>query len=278
MKKILSILAALTLSTTSTLSVVACESGENKYAKLKDLTDENVVEFFDEFGKEFSYQGDFIFLNDGEVVMDNNHEFIHTLDNLFLRIINDEMNKKLKMKETNYIANVFIDGSNEDEIKPLQKYEFTGSMKFMNLETGNIIKIQNIKFDFEQTNNIGVKDIFQKVLKDFLDYSFNYASDNDESLTWARFDAFPMVKPIMEGNLEECIEYMEYYMNPVTYKGSIYKEYSFKATVNSMKRYDTGYNKNQEFAKVEAEFQFTDPKVSKIINSNFVMCTSDLSK
>ncbi|AHI53761.1 hypothetical protein SSABA_v1c03520 [Spiroplasma sabaudiense Ar-1343] len=276
MKKILSILAALTLSTTSTLIVVACETEENKYAKLKDLTDENIIEFFDEVGKEFSYQGDFIFLNDGEVLESNYNDFLEPLNNLLLRTINNKMGEKFKMKETNYIARMFLDVKEAVKIEPMKKYKFNGKIKFINLETNKVIEIKNLTFNFEQTNNIGTSDINEKILNDFLDYNFNYASNNKESLTWARFDASPMVKPIMEGNLEESIEYIKYYMNGKLKDNKIYKEYLFESTVKNIERYDTRYNKDREFAIVEASFKFTDPKVNKVISSKFAMCTFEL--
>ncbi|AXK51688.1 hypothetical protein [Spiroplasma alleghenense] len=264
------------MSATPTLSVVACGNGDDGYSKLRDLTDENIVLFFDEVGKDFSYKGDFIFLNDGNIINDNNYDFGQPLSNLFLEIINEKMSQKFKMKEKNYIARVFL--KEKIRVTPQEEIKYTGSISFLNLKTGKKTDVEGLNCTFEQTNNIGKKDINEKVLSDYLNYNYNYASDNEESLTWARFDK-NHIKPsiIKEGTREEKIAQVQKEIGENLYYNPIYSEYEFDVKVDDVQRYETRFNSEEyEFAKVKASFDFKSSGVSKNIDSSFVLATAEL--
>ncbi|AXK51687.1 lipoprotein [Spiroplasma alleghenense] len=271
MKKILSILAAISLSATPTLSVVACGNGDNGYSKLRDLTDENIVLFFDEVGKDFSYEGDFVFLKDAEKIGTANS--YNLISNLFIKKINELMSKKFKTKEKNYMGGVFFDEKIED-LKPLEEYHFTGYAKFVNLETRKVITIKGLNFTFKQTNDISVKDINEKILKDYLGYSNNYTSNNDESLTWSLLDEFRLEEPIKNGEKDKVRDELDIALNDDYYKTNIYKEYEYKVVVSDVERYETGLKyENQKFARVNASFTFSNLREAKTIETSFVMST-----
>ncbi|WP_339029459.1 lipoprotein [Spiroplasma endosymbiont of Cantharis nigra] len=172
MRKLLTILGAVTLVTSSSFSVIACNNPGPDPVIKQDLTDELLKEFVNEIG-EINYEGPFIF-EEGYEINNNILGTSSILGHLALEQFYDLINEKFNYKGYSFIHGTAKTLNQEiNEIKNNVKYTFEvffryrSNGKFNEFDNGGI----KFKFNFIQTE--------QYNSKQYLDVWFNSVINQD---------------------------------------------------------------------------------------------------
>ncbi|AHI53571.1 hypothetical protein SSABA_v1c01590 [Spiroplasma sabaudiense Ar-1343] len=203
MKKILSIVGSISLLTSSTISVVACQERVKPEEKL-EFNKENVTNFFEE-NKEFTYEGDFIFISDPWEMDNEDFDVFSSTTNiiecLFVKTIIKEMSKNIDLNTNDFIQVVSILGTpslkkslGPDKYPKYDKnYVFTfDEVLIENTTTDEKMVFNEFKFNFKQTNEIISDKVEEKEIENLFSYwlgginsepseRFNWAKANDAS-------------------------------------------------------------------------------------------------
>ncbi|AHI53574.1 hypothetical protein SSABA_v1c01620 [Spiroplasma sabaudiense Ar-1343] len=203
MKKMLSIVGSISLLTSSTISVVACQEPEKPEEKL-EFNEENVTNFFEE-NKEFTYEGDFIFISDPEGIDNADFNVFNSttdiIESLFVKKIVWEMSKTIDLNTNDFIQVVSILGTpslkkslgNDKYPKYDKNYVFTfDEVLIENTATDEKMVFNDFKFNFKQTNEIISDKVEEKEIENLFSYwlgginsepseRFNWAKANDAS-------------------------------------------------------------------------------------------------
>ncbi len=186
MRKLLTILGAVTLVASSSSSVISCNNPGPDPVIKQDLTDELLKEFVNEIG-EINYEGPFIFEKGYQI----NDDIIGTqsiLGHLVLEQFYDLINEKFNYKGYSFIhGSTTIISQEMTEISNNVKYSFEAFFRFRSNNEFNEFKNGGITFKFnftqtEQYNN-----------KQYLDVWFNSIINqelykNNKGMTTTRFE------------------------------------------------------------------------------------------
>ncbi|WP_338972717.1 lipoprotein [Spiroplasma endosymbiont of Panorpa germanica] len=277
MKKLLSILGSLSLLTTSTISVVSCGSPE---VEKLELNIANVEEFFAE-NKEFTYEGDFIFIDEPTTNPDwdfnPERPSKDILNSLFIETILEEMSKTINLSDAKFYD---IDLSKTREsglrgnIKSGENHSFNYEPIIVKDADGTkITELDGLKFNFKQTNTIKEKSDNEKVMERFLKYWFG-GINNDKNIRfkWVKgfvetTDSFKGVAEDLEkdnirGAEERIRKDLNNMGNPYgtfmsSHHGPIYEFYKFKVWGDKL-NVEVLENENDDwvFAKVSGRMDF----------------------
>ncbi len=172
MRKLLTILGAVTLVASSSSSVIACNNPGPDPVIKQDLTDELLKEFVKEIG-EINYEGPFIF-EEGYEINNNIMGTSSILGHLALEQFYDLINEKFNYKDYSFIHGTAETLNQEiNEIKNNVKYTFEVSFRYRSNSEFNETKNDwlNFKFNFTQTEKYSNKQ--------YLDVWFNSVINQD---------------------------------------------------------------------------------------------------
>ncbi|AXK50966.1 lipoprotein [Spiroplasma alleghenense] len=258
MKKLLAVLGSISLLTTSTISVVACESpgGKDEKVELKEFNKENVENFFKE-NRKFKYEGEFIFIDEP-----SDQEFKGKLPSqsflewIFTKTIINEMSKTINIDTVDfYKFYAEIDGNhynaNIDEGESLisgKNYDFKFSnLKIEDTKNNKDFNIKDLEFEFKQTNKVSEDKINNKQLENLTNYwlgGINSSKNNKINPVYANHAAFSsqLTKYLESGDIENAKVELEKGLDSLansTYLSStstvIYEKYRFTSKVKDIK-------------------------------------------
>ncbi len=191
MRKLLTILGAVTLVASSSSSVIACNNPGPDPVIKQDLTDELLKEFVNEIG-EINYEGPFIF-EEGYQINDNIIGTQSILGHLALEQFYDLINEKF-----NYKGYSFIHGKSRiidkqmTEISNNVKYSFEtvfryrSNSEFNELTNGGI----KFKFNFTQTEQYNNKQYLDVWFNSVINRDFYKNNDGMTTSFWEKADIF----------------------------------------------------------------------------------------
>ncbi|AHI53570.1 hypothetical protein SSABA_v1c01580 [Spiroplasma sabaudiense Ar-1343] len=283
MKKLLSMIGSLSLLTTSTISVVSCGGPINPRPEEKlEFNEENVEKFFTE-NKTFSYEGEFIFIDEPrDEEIKSKLPTMDFLNSLMRETIIKEMEKTLEL-ETDCFYDVGLEINradinnkfkNEKYLVSGKKYVFKyDKISIKNTKTDVRYVFEDFEFVFEQTNSIKQNNISEKNYEFFLNYWLGGVnSPKNHKFHWVNggFGEFYEVSILLAKNdLPEARNEIEKGINensnPIFMSSSrtpIYEEYRFDSKVNDIKllQYET---EELYFVEVSGEAQFKNTNKTK---------------
>ncbi|AHI53573.1 hypothetical protein SSABA_v1c01610 [Spiroplasma sabaudiense Ar-1343] len=196
MKKILSILGSISLLIASTISVVACQERVKPEEKL-EFNEENVNNFFEE-NKEFTYEGDFIFISDPEEVDNEDFDVIvstaEIIEYLFIRTVIKEMSKTINPEKDDFIliqSNLWTSNLKkslgDDKYPNYDKsYVFAfDEVLIENTTTNEKMIFKDFTFNFRQTNEIISDKVGEEEIKNLFSYWLGgINSEPDDRFNW----------------------------------------------------------------------------------------------
>ncbi|AXK50927.1 lipoprotein [Spiroplasma alleghenense] len=210
MKKLLSVLAALGLVTTSTTGVVSCFETP---VKKMDLNTENLDAWVKE--QKFEYIGEFYFFDgvEGEskewLWLDSRiaEKIKNVISEMMLKSFEYPQNEVLNIKVSVDYDDLIEKINSEKPFKSGQKYIFKFDLKIKNIIDGKIYEYKDIDFTFNQTKKIDRNGKIDSKTIHYMLSSYDHGYENDENnpFSWKyKPDQKELKSLIKDGKIEEA--------------------------------------------------------------------------
>ncbi|AHI53572.1 hypothetical protein SSABA_v1c01600 [Spiroplasma sabaudiense Ar-1343] len=289
MKKILSILGSTSMLIASTISVVACQELVKPEEKL-EFNEENVSNFFEE-NKEFTYEGDFIFISDPKGLGTEDFNVFNSTNDiiecLFIKKIVWEMSKTIDLGTKDFIwVDSTLGTPNLKKSLGTDKYpSYDKSYTFIfdevlieNTATNERMVFYDFKFNFRQTNEIISDKVGGEEIKNLFNFwlggintepndRFNWARGNDASFHEV---ADTLENGSMENSKKEIKSGIEKLSNRKIVEGNsrtpVFEEYRFTVEIEDVKSLP---NKSTKFVFANISGVATFPNINNGQKANF---------
>ncbi|AXK50925.1 lipoprotein [Spiroplasma alleghenense] len=245
MKKLLSILAALGIITTSTTGVVSCFE---KPVKKMELNTENLDAWVRE--QKFEYVGEFYLFDD--LNEEGNQEWVSLMEVFKDKIRNtiaEAMLKSFEYPEKElidlYVRVSYSDYkeqiNDQNRFKSGHEYKFKFDLDVNYLNSKETLEFKKLEFTFKQTNTLTKRDeISSKSLHYMLSNCDGYENKESNPFSWKYKSGEKELRELIKtGNTEEAKQVIEhkldYYSTGKNSDKLPYKEIYFTSKVNEFK-------------------------------------------